>query len=54
MMMFSDQALEIIRNSPEKVGAEVFRNVIFGCTCCWNQIRENVAIVAEETMWSTR
>ena len=27
-MMFSDQALKIVRNSPEKIGAEVLRKLL--------------------------
>ena len=51
VMMLSDQALEIVRNSPGGVGAEVWRKLL------WEyepgvgyQVWSNVAIAVEETV----
>ena len=50
VMMLSDQALEIVRNSPEGVGAEVWRKLLGVRTWRWYQTRSNVAIAVEETV----
>ena len=51
VMMLSDQAQEIVRNSLEGVGAEVWRKLLWEYELGWYQIRGNVAIAAEETIW---
>ena len=51
VMMLSDQALEIVRNSPEGVGAEVCHKLVWGeRTWRWYHVRSNVAIAVEETV----
>ena len=45
VMILSDQALEIVRSSPEVIGAEVWRKLLLG------KIRSDVAITAAATIW---
>ena len=49
VMMLSDQALEIIRNSLEGNGAEVWRVALGIRAGCWCQIWSDVAIIVEAT-----
>ena len=51
VMMLSDQALEIVRNSPEGVGAEVWRKLLWGVRYRRRyQVRSKVAVAVEETV----
>ena len=51
VMMLSDQALEIVRNSPAGVWCRSVAQVALGVrTWRWYQVRSNVAISVEETV----
>ena len=52
VMMLSDQTREIVRNSPEGIGGRSVAQVTLGLrTWSGYQMRSNVAISAEETVW---
>ena len=52
VMMLSEQALEIVRNTSKGNGGRVWRKLFWELRAkCWYQIRNNVAITVEATIW---
>ena len=54
VMMLSDQAQEIVRNSPEGIGAEVWRNLLWEYELGVGIRYGAMLQPAEETVWRTR